>query len=125
MPNITLPDDSVRSFDRSVDGFELASSIGPGLAKSAMMMIVDGNERDLSYRIEQDCNVVIITRKDAVALDLIRHDCAHVMAEAVTELYPETQVTIGPAIENGFYYDFYREKPFTEGDLETIETKIN
>ena len=125
MPNITLPDDSIRSFDRSVDGFELASAIGPGLAKSAMMMIVDGNERDLSFRIEQDCNVVIITRKDAVALDLIRHDCAHVMAEAVTELYPETQVTIGPAIENGFYYDFYREKPFTEGDLETIETKMH
>ena len=123
MPNITLPDDSIRSFDGSVDGFELASSIGPGLAKSAMMMIVDGNERDLSFRIEQDCNVVIITRKDAGALDLIRHDCAHVMAEAVTELYPETQVTIGPAIENGFYYDFYREKPFTEGDLETIEKK--
>ena len=125
MPNITLPDDSIRSFDESVDGFELASAIGPGLAKSAMMMIVDGNERDLSFRIEQDCNVVIITRKDAVALDLIRHDCAHVMAEAVTELYPETQVTIGPAIENGFYYDFYREKPFTEGDLETIETKMH
>ncbi len=125
MPNITLPDDSVRSFDRSVDGFELASAIGPGLAKSAMMMIVDGNERDLSFRIEKDCNVVIVTRKDAVALDLIRHDCAHVMAEAVTELYPETQVTIGPAIENGFYYDFYREKPFTEGDLETIETKMH
>ena len=125
MPNITLPDDSIRSFDGSVDGFELASAIGPGLAKSAMMMIVDGNERDLSFRIEQDCDVVIITRKDAVALDLIRHDCAHVMAEAVTELYPETQVTIGPAIENGFYYDFYREKPFTEGDLETIETKMH
>ncbi len=125
MPNITLPDGSIRSFDGSVDGFELASAIGPGLAKSAMMMIVDGNERDLSFRIEQDCNVVIITRKDAVALDLIRHDCAHVMAEAVTELYPETQVTIGPAIENGFYYDFYRERPFTEGDLETIETKMH
>jgi len=125
MPNITLPDDSIRSFDGSVDGFELASAIGPGLAKSAMMMIVDGNERDLSFRIEQDCNVVIVTRKDAVALDLIRHDCAHVMAEAVTELYPETQVTIGPAIENGFYYDFYREKPFTAGDLETIETKMH
>ena len=125
MPNITLPDDSMRSFDGSVDGFELASAIGPGLAKSAMMMIVDGNERDLSFKIEQDCNVVIITRKDAIALDLIRHDCAHVMAEAVTELYPETQVTIGPAIENGFYYDFYREKPFTEGDLETIETKMH
>ena len=125
MPNITLPDDSIRSFDGSVDGFELASAIGSGLAKSAMMMIVDGNERDLSFRIEQDCNVVIITRKDAVALDLIRHDCAHVMAEAVTELYPETQVTIGPAIENGFYYDFYREKPFTEGDLETIEKKMH
>ena len=125
MPNITLPDDSIRSFDGSVDGFELASAIGPGLAKSAMMMIVDGTERDLSFRIERDCNVVIVTRKDAVALDLIRHDCAHVMAEAVTELYPETQVTIGPAIENGFYYDFYREKPFTEGDLETIETKMH
>ena len=74
MPNITLPDDSIRSFDGSVDGFELASAIGPGLAKSAMMMIVDGNERDLSFRIERDCDVVIVTRKDAVALDLIRHD---------------------------------------------------
>ena len=121
MPNITLPDDSVRSFDGPVDGHELASAIGPGLAKSAMMMIVDGNEKDLSSRIEQDCHVVIVTRRDPAAIELIRHDCAHVMAEAVTELFPETQVTIGPAIENGFYYDFYREKPFTESDLETIE----
>ena len=125
MPNITLPDDSVRSFDGSVDGYELASAIGPGLAKSAMMMIVDGNEKDLSSRIEQDCHVVIVTRRDPAAIELIRHDCAHVMAEAVTELFPETQVTIGPAIENGFYYDFYREKPFTENDLETIETKMH
>ena len=125
MPNITLPDDSVRSFDGPVDGYELASAIGPGLAKSAMMMIVDGNEKDLSSRIEQDCHVVIVTRRDPAAIELIRHDCAHVMAEAVTELFPETQVTIGPAIENGFYYDFYREKPFTENDLETIETKMH
>ncbi|MEC9099654.1 MAG: threonine--tRNA ligase, partial [Pseudomonadota bacterium] len=125
MPNITLPDDSVRSFDEPVDGHELASAIGPGLAKSAMMMIVDGNEKDLSSRIEQDCHVVIVTRRDPAAIELIRHDCAHVMAEAVTELFPETQVTIGPAIENGFYYDFYREKPFTENDLETIETKMH
>ncbi len=125
MPNITLPDDSVRSFDGPLDGFELASAIGPGLAKSAMMMIVDGNEKDLSSRIEQDCHVVIVTRRDPAAIELIRHDCAHVMAEAVTELFPETQVTIGPAIENGFYYDFYREKPFTESDLETIERKMH
>ena len=125
MPNITLPDDSVRSFDGPVDGHELASAIGPGLAKSAMMMIVDGNEKDLSSRIEQDCHVVIVTRRDPAAIELIRHDCAHVMAEAVTELFPETQVTIGPAIEYGFYYDFYREKPFTENDLETIETKMH
>ena len=125
MPNITLPDDSVRSFDGPVDGYELASAIGPGLAKSAMMMIVDGNEKDLSSRIDQDCHVVIVTRRDPAAIELIRHDCAHVMAEAVTELFPETQVTIGPAIENGFYYDFYREKPFTENDLETIETKMH
>ena len=125
MPNITLPDDSVRSFDGPVDGYELASAIGPGLAKSAMMMIVDGNEKDLSSRIEQDCHVVIVTRRDPAAIELIRHDCAHVMAEAVTELFPETQVTIGPAIENGFYYDFYREKPFTESDLETIERKMH
>ena len=125
MPNITLPDDSVRSFDGPVDGFELASAIGPGLAKSAMMMIVDGNEKDLSSQIEQDCHVVIVTRRDPAAIELIRHDCAHVMAEAVTELFPETQVTIGPAIENGFYYDFYREKPFTESDLETIERKMH
>lgn len=125
MPNITLPDGNVRSFSEPVNGVELAAAIGPGLAKSAMMMLVDGIQYDLSYRLGRDCSVSIVTRNDLAALQLIRHDCAHVMAEAVTELFPETQVTIGPAIENGFYYDFYREKPFIEDDLQVIEKRMH
>ena len=125
MPNIVLPDGSVRNFKKAVNGAELAASIGPGLTNAAMMIIVDGVQYDLTHELEHDCQVLIITRKDEVALQLIRHDCAHVMAEAVTELFPETQVTIGPAIENGFYYDFYREKPFVENDLQAIEKRMH
>ena len=125
MPNITLPDGSVRSFDGPVSGAELAADIGPGLAKAAMIVVVDGEERDLGRPIEQDAAVSIVTRRDAAALELIRHDTAHVMAEAVLELFPEAQVTIGPAIENGFYYDFHRETPFTPDDLETIEKRMH
>jgi threonyl-tRNA synthetase len=125
MPNITLPDGSVRSFDKPVSGTELAADIGPGLAKAAMMVVVDGEERDLSRPIESDAEVSIVTRRDEAALELIRHDTAHVMAEAVLELFPEAQVTIGPAIENGFYYDFHRETPFTPDDLAVIEKRMH
>jgi threonyl-tRNA synthetase len=125
MPNITLPDGSIRSFDNPVSGAELAADIGPGLAKAAMIMVVDGEEWDLARPIDQDAAVSIVTRRDEAALELIRHDTAHVMAEAVLELYPETQVTIGPAIENGFYYDFFRETPFAPDDLEVIEKRMH
>ena len=125
MPNFTLPDGSVRSFDSPVSGAQLAADIGPGLAKAAMIIVVNSEQRDLSRLIEEDAEVAIITRRDQAALDLIRHDTAHVMAEAVLELYPESQVTIGPSIENGFYYDFYRETPFTPDDLATIEKRMH
>ena len=124
MPAITLPDGSVRSFDGAVTGTTIAQSIGPGLARAALVMVVNGVEMDLSREITEDSTVRFITRKDAEALELIRHDAAHVMAEAVQALYPGTQVTIGPAIENGFYYDFYRNEPFTPDDLPAIEAKM-
>ena len=124
MPAITLPDGSVRSFDGAVTGTTIAQSIGPGLARAALVMVVNGVEMDLSREITEDCSVRFITRKDMEALELIRHDAAHVMAEAVQALYPGTQVTIGPAIENGFYYDFYRNEPFTPDDLPAIEAKM-
>ncbi|MBB45462.1 MAG: threonine--tRNA ligase [Rhodospirillaceae bacterium] len=125
MPNITLPDGSVRSFDNSITGFQLASDIGPGLAKAALIMLVDGVELDLDHEIRDDSKVAFITRSDESALPLIRHDCAHVMAAAVQELFPETQVTIGPSIENGFYYDFYRQTPFSQDDLGKIEKRMH
>ena len=121
---ITLPDGSVKQFDGPVTGAELAAAIGPGLAKAALAIKIDGEVLDLSHRITSDNAVEIITRKSDDALDLIRHDAAHVMAEAVQELYPGTQVTIGPSIENGFYYDFARDEPFTPDDLEKIEAKM-
>ena len=125
MPNITLPDGSVRSFDNSITGFQLASDIGPGLAKAALIMLVDDIELDLDHEIKNDSKVAFITRSDELALPLIRHDCAHVMAAAVQELFPETQVTIGPSIENGFYYDFYRQTPFSQDDLGKIEERMH
>src|SRR5689334_25005221 len=103
MPAITLPDGSVRQFDAPVTGTEIAAAIGPGLAKAALAMQVDGATKDLATPIAGDAAVRFITRKDPEALELIRHDAAHVLAEAVQALYPGTQVTIGPAIENGFY----------------------
>ena len=121
---ITLPDGSVKQFDGPVTGAELAAAIGPGLAKAALAIKIDGEVLDLSRSIDVDSEVEIVTRKSEEALDLIRHDAAHVMAEAVQELYPGTQVTIGPSIENGFYYDFAREQPFTPDDLEKIEAKM-
>ena len=125
MVAITLPDGSARQFDHPVSGAELAADIGPGLAKAALAVRADGTLRDLSVPIEQDADVAIITVKDEDALELLRHDAAHVMAEAVKELYPKTQVTIGPAIENGFYYDFARKDPFTPEDLERIEKRMH
>ena len=104
----------------------IASDIGPGLAKAAMAAKVDGLDWDLARSIEADCELQLITAKDSdAALELVRHDCAHIMAEAVLELYPDTQVTIGPAIENGFYYDFHREQPFSTDDLDAIEQRMH
>ena len=125
MPQITLPDGSVRSYDAPVTAASIASDIGPGLAKAALIAVVDGDEWDLSRPIETDATVALVTAKDDAALALLRHDCAHVMAEAVLELFPETQVTIGPSIENGFYYDFHRETAFSEDDLASIEQRMH
>ena len=124
MPAITLPDGSIRNFDAAVTGTEIAASIGPGLARAALAMEVNGAQQDLTREIAGDARVKFITRKDDAALELIRHDTAHVLAEAVQALYPGTQVTIGPSIENGFYYDFARNEPFTPDDLPAIEAKM-
>jgi threonyl-tRNA synthetase len=121
---ITLPDHSVRSFPAPLTGLALAETLAKSLAKKAVAVIVNGVERDLSYVIATDASVSILTREQPAALELLRHDAAHVMAEAVKELYPDTQVTIGPAIENGFYYDFYRATPFTPDDLPKIEARM-
>src|SRR5882672_6538552 len=123
--NITLPDGKVLNFTRGVTGAEVAAAIGPGLAKAALALTVDGKEWDIFRPIEHDAKLRIITRKDPEALDLIRHDTAHVLAMAVQELYPGTQVTIGPSIEDGFYYDFARAEPFTPDDLPKIEAKMH
>ncbi len=122
--HVTLPDGNVRSFHNPTNGQEIALSIGAGLAKSALAIIVNGTMIDLHDTITQDCTVSIVTRKSPEALELIRHDTAHILAMAVQELYPNTQITIGPVIDDGFYYDFYREKPFTISDFETIEEKM-
>ena len=126
MVALTLPDGSVRRYDGPVSGAQLAADIGPGLANAAIAVRLDGELADLSLPITRDTTVAIVTRKDERdALELIRHDAAHVMAEAVQELYPGTQVTIGPTIENGFYYDFARAEPFTPEDLEKIEKRMH
>ncbi len=121
---VTLPDGSVRRFDRPVTGADIAADIGPGLAKAALAISIDGALCDLATVIGRDAEVSIVTRKSDEALELVRHDTAHVMAEAVQSLYPDTQVTIGPAIEHGFYYDFARETPFSSDDLEKIEARM-
>jgi threonyl-tRNA synthetase len=125
MVNVTLPDGSVRQFDTAVTVAQVASSIGAGLAKAALAGRVDGKLVDTSHLIETDAQLSIVTARDAEALDLIRHDAAHVMAQAVQELYPGTQVTIGPSIEDGFYYDFARAEPFTPEDLAAIEKRMD
>jgi len=124
MPNITLPDGSVRQFDTATNGADIAASIGQSLARDAVAVRVDGELYDLTREIASDASVAIVTRDSDDGLELLRHDAAHVLAEAVKELWPDTQVTIGPAIENGFYYDFAREEPFTEDDLLVIESRM-
>jgi len=125
MPTVTLPDGSTRSYDAPVTPAQVAADIGPGLAQAAMLAVVDGDEWDIGRVIETDAALSLVTSKDDAILATIRHDAAHVMAEAVLELYPETQVTIGPSIENGFYYDFYRETAFGEDDLAAIEKRMH
>ena len=124
MPAITLPDGSARRFDGPVTGTTVAEAIGPGLARAALAMKLDGNLVDIATPIAHDAGVVFVTRRDPEALEMIRHDAAHVLAEAVQALYPGTQVTIGPSIENGFYYDFARNEPFTPEDFPAIEAKM-
>ncbi|WP_235031189.1 TGS domain-containing protein, partial [Geminicoccus flavidas] len=121
---ITLPDGATRSFETPPTGLEVAASIAKSLAKKALAIEVDGELRDLARPIEQDARIRIITAGDPEAGPLLRHDTAHVMAEAVQDLFPGTQVTIGPSIENGFYYDFHREQPFTPDDLAAIEKRM-
>ena len=125
MPQIKLLDGNKVSFTKSISGFELSKKISKSLEKSALIMEVDGELKDLSHEITKDSNVRIITSKDKEGLEVIRHDAAHIMAMAVQELYPGTQVTIGPVIENGFYYDFARKEPFTSDDLENIEKRMS
>ena len=124
MPVVTLPDGSSRSYDHPVTVAQVAADIGPGLAKAALAGKVDGRMVDTSHPIEHDVELAVVTAKSDEALELIRHDAAHVMAQAVQELYPGTQVTIGPAIEDGFYYYFARDEPFTPADLEKIEDRM-
>jgi threonyl-tRNA synthetase len=124
MPIIHLPDGSERHFAAATSGTDIAESIGKSLARDAVAIRVNGELRDLSRAIDADASVEIVTRDSPEGLELLRHDAAHVLAEAVKELWPETQVTIGPAIENGFYYDFARKEPFTPEDLEIIEARM-
>jgi threonyl-tRNA synthetase len=124
MPAITLPDGSVRRFDHPVSAYDIALSIGPGLAKAALAAKVDGKVVDTSHVIDRDAQVAIVTDKDADGLDVIRHSTAHLLAYAVKELFPDAQVTIGPVIEDGFYYDFAYKRPFTPDDLAAIEKRM-
>ncbi|MDA9150260.1 threonine--tRNA ligase [Candidatus Pelagibacter sp.] len=124
MPTITLPDGNNLEFPNKTTGLEVAEKISKSLAKQAMIVAVDGQLRDLDFVIDKDCSVKIFTSKNEEGLETIRHDTAHILAMAVQELFPGTQVTIGPVIENGFYYDFARKEPFTEDDLKKIEEKM-
>ncbi len=125
MINITLPDGAVRQYESGVTGMDIAESISKSLAKACIAVEIDGELSDLSLPIERDASIALVKREDDKALEMIRHDAAHVMAEAVQELFPGTQVTIGPAIENGFYYDFARNEPFSTEDLTVIEKKMH
>ena len=125
MVSITLPDGNIKKYNSPVTGAQIAKDIAPSLLKKALVVEVDGEFKDLGIEISKDSKVKIITMDDDYALELIRHDSAHCMAMAVQELFPGTQVTIGPVIENGFYYDFARDEPFSDSDLEKIEKKMN
>ena len=124
MVTITLPDGSKRDYSQAVTVAEVAASIGAGLAKAALAGRVDGRLVDTSFHIEHDAGVAIVTDKDADGIEIIRHSTAHLLAYAVKELFPEAQVTIGPVIENGFYYDFAYKRPFTPEDLAAIEKRM-
>src|SRR6201996_8363536 len=124
MVDVTFPDGASRSFPAGTTGADIAKSISPSLAKRTVAMALDGALADLADPIEKDARVEFISRDDPRALELIRHDAAHVLAEAVQSLWPGTQVTIGPVIENGFYYDFFRNEPFTPEDFAAIEKKM-
>ncbi len=124
MVSVRLPDGSQRQFDAPVTVSQVAASIGAGLAKAALAGKVDGKLVDTSYLIERDADLAIVTDKDADGVEVIRHSTAHLLAYAVKELFPDAQVTIGPVIDNGFYYDFSYKRPFTPEDLEAIEKKM-
>src|SRR5829696_1406933 len=124
MVALTFPDGARREFPDSITGLDIAKAISPSLAKRTVAMALDGVVSDLSDKIERDAKIEFLTREDPRSLELIRHDAAHVLAEAVQTLWPGTQVTIGPVIENGFYYDFARNEPFTPEDFPVIEAKM-
>ena len=124
MSNITLPDGKKLNFNGSITGLKIAEKISKSLMKQALIMSVDGELKDLEHKISKDSSVKIFTSKDKEGLDTIRHDTAHILAMAVQEIFSGTQVTIGPVIEDGFYYDFARKEPFTNEDLEKIEKKM-
>ena len=124
MITLTLPDGATRQFDEPLTGIAFAESISKSLAKKALALKINGEAVDLATVIDSDCEIAVLTASDEEGVDLMRHDCAHVLAEAVQELFPDTQVTIGPVIENGFYYDFARETPFSLDDLEKIEERM-
>src|SRR5205823_14355255 len=124
MPSIRLPDGAIKSFDAPVSVADVASSIGPGLAKAALAAKVDGKLVDTSYVLDRDTALAIVTDKDAEGLEVLRHSTAHLLAYAVKELFPDAQVTIGPVIEDGFYYDFSYKRAFTPEDLAAIEAKM-
>src|SRR6202021_1471792 len=124
MIHVTFPDGAERAYEAGVSGLEIAKSISPSLAKRTVAMVRDGELTDLSDPIDRDATLEFIARDDPRALELIRHDAAHVLAEAVQSLWPGTQVTIGPVIENGFYYDFFRNEPFTPEDFPAIEKRM-
>src|SRR3981189_363262 len=124
MVALTFPDGARRDYPQDITGLDIARGISPSLAKRTVAMALDGAVADLADPIERDAKIEFLTRDDPRALELIRHDAAHVLAEAVQSLWPGTQVTIGPVIENGFYYDFFRNEPFTPEDFGAIEKKM-
>src|SRR3954447_13666531 len=124
MVALTFPDGARREYPADTTGLDIAKGISPSLAKRTVAMALDGTVTDLADPVTKDARIEFLTREDPRALELIRHDCAHVLAEAVQTLWPGTQVTIGPVIENGFYYDFFRNQPFTPEDFAAIEKKM-